>query len=106
MTNNNGVLFKNLKYTDGSRLPYYVGTAVVDGKNKNVSVWVKKDKNGKEYLSMNFTDEVKIIKEKVVPVKSKNKSGKRELDKIGTGTIDTKNKKKLIDITNDENIPF
>ena len=103
MTNNNGVLFKNLKYTDGSRLPYYVGTAVIDGKNKNVSAWVKKDKNGKEYLSIQISDEVKIIKEKITPVKTKNKSGKRDLDKIGTGTLDTK--KQIIDIT-DENIPF
>jgi len=84
-------------------LPRYIGTATINGINKNVSAWLKKDKRGKPYISISFSDEVKIIKEKITPVKTKNKSGKRDLDKIGTGTLDTK--KQIVDIT-DENIPF
>lgn len=103
MANNNGILYKNPKHTEGSNLPRYVGVATINGINKNVSAWVKKDKNGKNYISLAFTDEIKVIKEKIIPVRERNKSGRRDLNKIGVGNIDVK--KQIIDIT-DEDLPF
>lgn len=102
-TQDRAILYANPKHIKGSRTPNYVGVAIINGINKNVSAWVKNDKNGKECISIAFSDEVKIIKEKIIPVKTTNKSGKRALDQIGVGTLDTKNKIINIDA---ENLPF
>ena len=49
-----GVLFKNDK-GDNEKRPDYRGTAVIEGVDYNISVWVKKSKkSGDEYLSLSF----------------------------------------------------
>ena len=41
---NSIVLFKNDKYEQGGNHPVYKGTVKMDGKQKNVSVWVRQAK--------------------------------------------------------------
>ncbi len=54
---NSIVLFKNEKYEAGSKHPVYKGTVKMDGKEKNVSVWLReasgdgKMSKGEKFLS-------------------------------------------------------
>lgn len=49
-----GALFKNdRKESDNS--PDYKGSCEVDGVEYWISSWLKKDKNGKTYMSLSFT---------------------------------------------------
>lgn len=52
--NMKGVLFPNDKQGNDRR-PDYRGSAVIEGVDYNISVWVKKSKkSGDEYLSLSF----------------------------------------------------
>ncbi len=51
--NNSGVIFKNDKKGNES-WPDYQGKAVVDGVEYYTSVWVKKSKEGKMFMSQSF----------------------------------------------------
>lgn len=55
--NNLGVAFQNKKTSD--KQPDYKGKAIIDGKEKEVAIWVKKDKNGKDYFSISFSEPYK-----------------------------------------------
>lgn len=48
---NSGAIFKNDKKEKDTH-PDYRGPIRVDGKDKEISLWVKKDKNGKSYFSV------------------------------------------------------
>ena len=51
--NNSGILFKNDKWTEGSNLPRYRGTAVVDGVDYEIASWIKDGKKGK-FMTLSF----------------------------------------------------
>jgi len=51
---NSGALFKVEKTKDSQ--PDYKGKANVDGVDKDISAWVKTDKNGKKYMSISFQE--------------------------------------------------
>ena len=53
--NNTGSLFKNDRRQNDNQ-PMYQGNAVVDGKMKRISVWVRTSKNGTSYMSLAFED--------------------------------------------------
>jgi len=52
--NNWGTLFKNARKTEPKH-PDYTGDLVVNGKNYRQAAWLKKDKNGKTYMSVAIT---------------------------------------------------
>jgi len=57
--NDSGAVFKNrFKTTD--RHPDYKGDAMIDGVKKQVAVWVKKDKNGNDFLSLKFEEPMEM----------------------------------------------
>lgn len=49
---NSGVLFKNKKEKDS--WPDYTGKCQIDGKDKEIAAWVKRDKNGNSFMSLAF----------------------------------------------------
>lgn len=55
--NNNGALFSNEKTKETQ--PDYRGKAVVNGKEMDISAWVKTSKQGKKYLSLSFQEPYK-----------------------------------------------
>ena len=71
MANNAGRLFKNPKFTEGSKLPRYIGECEVDGTKKTVAAWIRNPKNGKPYMYINFGEFKPPVKEKTIPIKSK-----------------------------------
>jgi len=50
---NSGILFKNDKWTEGSKLPRYRGTALVDGVDYEIASWINDGKKGK-YMKITF----------------------------------------------------
>lgn len=53
--NNTGSLFKNDRRQNDNQ-PMYQGNAMVDGKLKRLSVWVRTSKNGTSYMSLAFEE--------------------------------------------------
>jgi len=53
--NNAGVAFKN-DYKQKENHPDFKGNAMINGKQMDVAVWVKNDKNGKQYFSLSFSE--------------------------------------------------
>jgi len=51
--NNSGAIFKNSKKTN-EKQPDYQGTVNVNGKEMQVSLWIKEAKNGNKYFSASF----------------------------------------------------
>lgn len=100
---NTGRLYKNPKFTEGSKLPRYIGQAVIDGLQKNISAWVKKDKNGNSFMSISFTKAQKKVSEKITVKNTTNKEGVRSLSKIAEGKKVAKIKTADIEVTG---IPF
>lgn len=49
-------IFKN-NYKEKSNQPDYTGKAMVDGKMKDVSCWLKEDRNGNKFFSCQIKDE-------------------------------------------------
>jgi uncharacterized protein (DUF736 family) len=56
--NNSGAIFKNSKKTTDKQ-PDYQGTVNVNGKEMQVSLWVKESKNGNKYFSAAFQEPFK-----------------------------------------------
>lgn len=52
---NRGVLFKNDRKEKDSH-PDYRGKGNYHGKDFEISVWVKKDRNGKSFMSLSFKE--------------------------------------------------
>ena len=52
---NTGAIFKN-DYKKTEQHPDYKGKAMVDGKAKDVAVWLNESKNGKQYFSLKFSE--------------------------------------------------
>ena len=53
--NNSGTLYENKnKKTD--KHPDYKGTAIVDGVNKNLAVWINTSQKGEKYMSIRIQD--------------------------------------------------
>lgn len=52
---NTGAIFKNDKKTN-EKQPDYRGTIDVDGKEKEVALWVRESKNGKKFFSVSVID--------------------------------------------------
>ena len=50
---NSGSLFKNERKEKDTH-PDYTGNGMIDGKNFWFSAWVKKDRNGKSFMSLAF----------------------------------------------------
>ena len=103
LANNAGRLFKNPKFTEGSKLPRYIGECEVDGTKKTVAAWIRNPKNGKPYMYINFGEFKPPVKEKTIPIKSKNKDGIRKIEKIATGKKEEKVKTSDMEVTG---IPF
>lgn len=58
MKNNSGSIFKNDRKTAANH-PDYRGKIMVEGKIKELSLWIKEGKNGINYLSVSVQDEYK-----------------------------------------------
>jgi len=56
--NNKGAIFKN-DYKKTEQHPDYKGKAMIDGKAKDVAVWLNESKNGKKYFSIKFSEPYK-----------------------------------------------
>jgi uncharacterized protein (DUF736 family) len=52
---NSGAIFKNDR-KENEKQPDYRGTCVVDGVEKDISLWVTKSKAGKTYFSAKFKE--------------------------------------------------
>jgi len=52
---NSGAIFKNDKKEKDTQ-PDYKGKCVIDGVEKQISLWVKKSKSGMTYMSAAFQD--------------------------------------------------
>jgi uncharacterized protein (DUF736 family) len=52
---NSGLIFKNTKKTAENH-PDYKGQIKVDGKVKDIGLWVRKDKNGSHYFGAALTE--------------------------------------------------
>lgn len=52
---NTGALFAN-KRKEKETQPDYTGKVNVNGKDMDLSAWVKQDKNGNNYLSLSFKE--------------------------------------------------
>lgn len=59
---NSGAVFINKKKQNDMQ-PDFTGSAMIDGKMKDVSIWVKKSKTNTEYYSLAFRNKI----EKEVP---------------------------------------
>lgn len=51
----NGVLWKN-KFKKKEKEPFFLGKATIKGNEIELAGWIKNDKNGKEVISISFTD--------------------------------------------------
>lgn len=56
--NNSGAIFKNSKKTN-EKQPDYQGTVNVNGKEMQISLWLKESKNGNKYFSVAFQEPFK-----------------------------------------------
>ena len=55
---NSGAIFKNSKKTT-EKQPDYQGTVNVNGKEMQISLWLKESKNGNKYFSVAFQEPFK-----------------------------------------------
>lgn len=55
INNDTGALFKNDK-KGNEKAPDYSGTCKVNGAEMRMAAWLKKDRNGKSYLSFAFSE--------------------------------------------------
>lgn len=87
MKNNSGTLFRYYSKSKNVKdSPSFVGEAVVDGQTKKIMAWVKKTRNGNDYLSIKFVEQVDPKTGKVIPSeKPVSKSTKRDLVNIADG---------------------
>lgn len=53
--NNSGVLWKN-SYKEHDKHPDYKGDAIVDGKPKRLSAWIKTKADGEKFLSLSIEE--------------------------------------------------
>jgi hypothetical protein len=81
---NTGNLFKNYKKKPNSPedVPSFTGEALVDGHSKKVYGWVKKTKNGGDYISLKFFDYAPPKSGKAIPKENNGNNNKRNLDTI------------------------
>ncbi len=105
MKNNSGTLFRYYSKSKNTKdNPSYVGEAVVDGHTKKIVAWVKKARNGSDYLSIKFVEQSDHKTGKVIPSENTQKKNKRDMKTVADGrpvveTIDPDS----IDL---ENLPF
>tara|TARA_R100000353_G_scaffold145939_1_gene104727 strand:+ start:8007 stop:8261 length:255 start_codon:yes stop_codon:yes gene_type:complete len=59
---NTGVLFRN-KYKEKESQPDYKGTALIDGKLKEVALWINTSKNNVQYFKAQFQDSTKEVEQ-------------------------------------------
>jgi hypothetical protein len=59
---NTGVLFRNTYKTKDSQ-PDYKGTALIDGKLKEVAMWVNTSKENLQYFKAQFQDSTKEVEQ-------------------------------------------
>ena len=59
---NTGVLFRN-KYKEKDSQPDYKGTALIDGKLKEVALWINTSKNNVQYFKAQFQDSTKEVEQ-------------------------------------------
>lgn len=59
---NTGVLFRN-KYKEKDSQPDYKGTALIDGKLKEVAMWVNTSKSNVQYFKAQFQDSTKEVEQ-------------------------------------------
>ena len=59
---NTGILFRN-KYKEKESQPDYKGTALIDGKLKEVALWVNTSKNNVQYFKAQFQDSTKEVEQ-------------------------------------------
>ena len=52
---NSGAIFKN-DYKKTEQQPDYKGKAMIDGKKKELAVWLNESKEGKKYFSVKFSE--------------------------------------------------
>jgi hypothetical protein len=78
---NSGSLFRNERKDKDSH-PDYTGNGMIDGKGYWFSAWIKKDRNGKSFMSMSFKP--KEEQREQAPQKS------YPPDRITTGRMPTK----------------
>lgn len=55
---NQGIIFRNRKKTEGDKLPDYSGTINVDGSEKQIALWVKQGKKEK-FFSVKISEPYK-----------------------------------------------
>lgn len=105
MKNNSGTLFRYYSKSKNVKdAPSFVGDAVVDGHTKKIVAWVKKARNGSDYLSIKFVEQSDPKTGKIIPSESTQKKNKRDMKTVADGrpiveTIDPDS----IDL---ENLPF
>ena len=63
---NTGAIFKN-DYKKTEQHPDYKGKAMIDGKAKDVAVWLNESQNGKQYFSLKFSEPWKAEAEAEAP---------------------------------------
>lgn len=68
MDNNAGTIYKNKYKTPENKQPEYRGTIVVDGVEKQISLWVKEGKNGKFFSATISEPYKKATPEKAAPL--------------------------------------
>ena len=59
---NTGVLFRN-DYKKKESQPDYKGTALIDGKLKEVALWINTSKNNVQYFKAQFQDSTKEVEQ-------------------------------------------
>ena len=87
---NSGSLFKNER-KDKDTHPDYTGNGMIDGREYWFSAWIKKDRNGKSFMSLAFKP------------KEEQKPAIRREDPISTGRLP---QKQNILPDADQDIPF
>lgn len=53
---NSGAIFSNNYKSEGDSKPDYKGKIDVDGKAKEIALWVRTDKNGAKYFSVKISE--------------------------------------------------
>jgi len=75
---NSGSLFKNDKKEKDTH-PDYRGDCTVNGEKKSIGAWIKKDKNGKSFMSLSFGEPFQKT-DKAEPKKEPKKDAFDDLD--------------------------
>jgi uncharacterized protein (DUF736 family) len=53
---NSGAIFKNDYKKQGDKQPEYKGKIIVDGKDKEIALWLAESKDGKKYFSVKISE--------------------------------------------------